>query len=453
VPHWKRLSALLALSFSLFAAACSGGAVQPATSGSTGAGTPAATSTPAPATSTPVAEHQGYLLVQDLTAEKLLVYALPKMDLAASFDRMKISAHAGALALPDGRVLFGNDITKELIALQLSPKAKPEIVGRAKMVTPLAWGNVDSDLKYFVASSFTPDTEIESATVVDLKTYQSASFQVDTKGNELHPFIVGDTLVAAIKGAINTYSVAEVMRGTAAPKVISTTPVDDGLHGPVQAKGSTRIHLTTLKGFDSFEVKGTAVTAAGRVPWDADGRTGGRNGRPRLSYDGNFVYGLAAATVKAEEWDKRENDLHIADLKSGTAKRLPFIKGNAPRFALSVPYAVFANIHPEGDFVHLVDVDPKSAKFQQVVGRVKLDPLANGPVAGKTAAGTESRAVAVTPDGKWAFASHGGDGLISVIDTKQQQVVQKLKVETPLKGGGYLIAVQPGAPLVDLGVR
>ena len=40
-----------------------------------------------------------------------------------------------------------------------------------------------------------------------------------------------------------------------------------------------------------------------------------------------------------------------------------------------------------------------------------------------------------------------------MIDTKQQQVVQKLKVETPLKGGGYLIAVQPGSPLVDLGVR
>lgn len=450
MPHWNRLGALLALSAALLiGAACSGGPVPPA-DGTRADGTRAGAAQPSNA---PTAEQQGYLLVQDLVAEKLLVYGLPKMDLAASFDQMKISPHAGAVALPDGRVLFGNDVTKELIALQLTAKGKPEIVGRAKMVTPLAWGNVDSDLKYFVASSLTPDTEVESATIVDLKTYQSASLQVDAKGNELHPFIVGNTLVAAIKGVINTYSVAEVMRGGASPMVISSTPVDEGLHGPMQAKGSTRIHLTTLKGLDAFDVTGTAVAAAGRVSWDADGRTGGRNSRPRVSYDGNFIYGLAAATVKPEEWEKRENDLHIADLKSGNAKRMPFIKGNAPRFALSVPYAVFANIHPEGDFVHLLDVDPKSAKFQQVVGRVKLDPLTNPPVAGKPATGAESRAVAVTPDGKGAFVTHGGDGLVSVIDTKQQQVVQKLKVETPLKGGGYLMAVQPGSPLVDLGLR
>jgi YVTN family beta-propeller protein len=60
--------------------------------------------------------------------------------------------------------------------------------------------------------------------------------------------------------------------------------------------------------------------------------------------------------------------------------------------------------------------------------------------------------VAVTPDGRYAFATHGGDGKISVIDTATLSVTQVV-VPTALSGGGYIIAVQPDARVVDLIAR
>ena len=226
--------------------------------------------------------------------------------------------------------------------------------------------------------------------------------------------------------------------------------VAEGLHGPVYAPSLNRIYLSTLSSLEGINVSETTLTAANKIPWDVDGLAGGRNARPRVASDGNFVYGVASSVVKPEAWADRRNDIHIADLKAGTAKRLTLDKGIAIRFQLSTKYAMFVNLHPGGDHAYFFDVDPKSPGFQKIAAKVKLDPLANPPVAGKPATGTETRGAALTPDGKWGFVSHGGEGLISVVDTSKQQVVNKVKVPTALKGGGYLIAVQHGAPLIDL---
>ena len=82
-----------------------------------------------------------------------------------------------------------------------------------------------------------------------------------------------------------------------------------------------------------------------------------------------------------------------------------------------------------------------------------LAPLSNGPVADQPPTGREARFVAVTPDGRYAFATHGGDGKISVIDTATLSVTKVLELPTALRGGGYITAVQPGAPIVDLIAR
>ena len=63
--------------------------------------------------------------------------------------------------------------------------------------------------------------------------------------------------------------------------------------------------------------------------------------------------------------------------------------------------------------------------------------------------GQQLRLPALTPDGQWGFVTHGGDGLISVINTAQAEVVQELEVPTPLGGGGYLTAVQKKMKLSD----
>ena len=94
-----------------------------------------------------------------------------------------------------------------------------------------------------------------------------------------------------------------------------------------------------------------------------------------------------------------------------------------------------------------------SATFQQLVAVVPLLPLRHGPVAGEPTTGTEMRTGTITPDGRWAFVSHGGDGVISVIHTAAPRVTALLRLPTPLQGGGYLVAVQPGAPVLDTHAR
>ncbi|MDQ3396518.1 MAG: lactonase family protein, partial [Deinococcota bacterium] len=119
------------------------------------------------------------------------------------------------------------------------------------------------------------------------------------------------------------------------------------------------------------------------------------------------------------------------------------------RFAISEPYALFFNIHPNGDFAHLLDIDPASTTFHEIVAKVALEPLTNAPQPDASPWEAESRRAALTPDGRWGFVSHGGDGLISVIDTERGEVTSMLEVPSSLSGGGYLIALQPDMRMVD----
>jgi len=145
-------------------------------------------------------------------------------------------------------------------------------------------------------------------------------------------------------------------------------------------------------------------------------------------------------------------DIHVLNLKTLEAHRFPLGYGIVPRFALSKTFAVFVTVHPDGDALHLLDVRPRSATYLKLVGTVALEPLSNGPVAGQPTTGREARFVGVTPDGRYAFATHGGDGKISIIDTATLSVEQVV-VPTALTGGGYITAVQAGARVVDLMAR
>jgi hypothetical protein len=187
-----------------------------------------------------------------------------------------------------------------------------------------------------------------------------------------------------------------------------------------------------------------------------DGRSTGRNARPRLSWDGKHVYGAIGVTAPegAEKWAERDVDFHAADLAALSAKRFAFTKGIVPRFQLSKRHAFFANITGQGDYAVYIGVDPAvPAELWQVSARVPLAALVNGPTAGQSAAGKEARASAVTPDGRWGFVSHGGEGKISVIDTNAKAIAGMITTPSPLSGGGYLFAVQPGTAPVDTCTR
>ena len=72
---------------------------------------------------------------------------------------------------------------------------------------------------------------------------------------------------------------------------------------------------------------------------------------------------------------------------------------------------------------------------------------------GKPTAGTEGRHSAITPDGRIAFTTQGGEGRVHVIDTGAKAIVRTIETPSPLKGGGYIVAVQPGVVPADLSGR
>jgi YVTN family beta-propeller protein len=159
-----------------------------------------------------------------------------------------------------------------------------------------------------------------------------------------------------------------------------------------------------------------------------------------------------SAWYERQKW-AREVDFHAANLESETARRLLLTSGIVPKFQLSRPYAFFTSTTAAGDFGILVDTDAASPTVHEVVARIPLAKLADGPTPGVSTAGAQARGSAITPDGQWAFVSHGGEGKVSVIDTESRAVVATIDTPTSLDGGGYLVAVQPGNTPVDTCMR
>jgi hypothetical protein len=411
----------------------------------------------------------GYLVVADTDAQRLYVYSIPGFELAAEFEEIELGAHSGTVALPDGRLLIPDERNKQLTVLKLARDRRPAIVARAPLPSLIGlrqdWSAVDSSLQYYFSTSGDSQSPIDVLSIVNLQDYTTKQLKFDLKkpDSEFGVIAGGDAPVVLthLAESIEAYPLESLLdSGVTLDSLItgelqpsSIIPVGEGGHGAAFAHDLGLGAFSTLAGLEVISLTDTMLSDHHILPWDADGRSGGRNARLRLSYDGNYIYGPLAPLDEPEEWAERQNDVHIANLKEGTVKRIKLAKGIVGRWGISEPYALFFNIHPDNDYAHLMDVDPDSATFQEIVARIKLDSLTNPPQPGSPTTEAESRFAAITPDGRWAFVSHGGDGTVSVIDTQKQQVVKTLEIPTSLKGGGYLAAVQPGARLVDTAGR
>lgn len=408
---------------------------------------------------------EGYLLAADLAAEVIYAYSLPDLTLTGRIENVLLGNHVGAIALADGRVVTTNDKAKEVIAIGMDENGVPSIVNRvaARIGRQAVWACGDSELEYLAVASQLEDSTTEVANIVKLDDFSLTEFEVpmnviEGRTEELHTFIAGEPLhlFASVGAEIRGYPLAAVLASGATPAVASIA-VNAGSHGPVVSHAQGRLYISAAAGtgLDGVDFEATPFARAPLIPWDVDGRSSGRNARPRLSWDERYVYGAItnAEPAGAENWAEREVDFHAADLETESASRVLLTTGIVPKFQLSERYALLANITAEGDYAILVDVAASSETFHEVAARVPLAALTNGPVAGQTTAGKETRASAITPDGKWAFVSHGGDARISVIDTESKRVSGTITTPTPLSGGGYLFAVQPGTMPVDTCTR
>ncbi|MGH3773085.1 MAG: hypothetical protein ACRDRW_17115 [Pseudonocardiaceae bacterium] len=80
--------------------------------------------------------------------------------------------------------------------------------------------------------------------------------------------------------------------------------------------------------------------------------------------------------------------------------------------------------------------------------------MTKGPVAGVDPVYPtyERRFAAITPDGRYAFVTRGGDRKIDMVDTSTGAVTS-VDVPTSLTGGGHITAFQVGLTPWDLSGR
>jgi hypothetical protein len=411
------------------------------------------------------------LLVGDIAAARLHVYSVPEFQLQTTFEDLSVGAHAGVVALSDGRVLIPDARNKQLVILQAGAGPAPMVEKRVPMPIPLptryAWAAADPKGELFAATGLDSDESVKLLTLVDLKTYAAKQFRVDigAADAEANLAVGGDSNpVVFMHGVdrVDAFRASDLMRpeskingildGSIKPS--GTLPLGRGGHSNSYSSATQKWTGSTLRGFEIATLEPDGALAGHKIlSWEADERGGGRNARQRLTHDGRHVFGPLNAPVPPASWPDAEVDLHWVDLASETTKRVPLARGTVGRGGVSARLAVYASIHPEGDHANLVDVDPASPTFRQVTARVPLPKLANGPVAGQPTAGREGRHAAITPDGRFAFVTHGGEGKISVIDTAAKGVLRTIETPSRLKGGGYIVAVQPGVASADLSAR
>lgn len=208
----------------------------------------------------------------------------------------------------------------------------------------------------------------------------------------------------------------------------------------------------TDMGIECSDIDGGDLTPGTILPYDTAERSGGRALYVRLADDQRTVFSfIRDDSANPTDWTQWSNDAYIGNIETGAVTRVALGPGLLHRFALSKTVALYILQGPQGDRAFLLDADPQSPTFTQIKTTIALPALQEplDPDLPPLAEGQHLRLPALTPDGHWGFVTHGGDSLISVINTAQAAIVQQLGVPTPLAGGGYVTAVQKKMNLSD----
>jgi YVTN family beta-propeller protein len=230
-------------------------------------------------------------------------------------------------------------------------------------------------------------------------------------------------------------------------------------HGEAVSHERDRLYVATNDGIEVIGVDDT-LEAIETTPWDVDGRTGGRAFYVRLSTDGNSLVTYLANRAPNQPWGEWENDAYLLDLDTNEATRIPLANGYVWRMGISDSHAAYFNLtpdgDPDGDQVHLLDLDADSATFGTIVASVALPELSNratGDTEIWMQPDAEYRRITMTPDGQYVYVTNGGDGTISVIDTEERAIVATIDAPSALVGGGSVTTAQSGFELVDTVAR
>jgi hypothetical protein len=383
------------------------------------------------AAATPVAEGQQYLAVADHGAEAIHVYRLPDLTFIGQVSGVNANSHAGFIPLPDGRLLFMDDLGARLLAIEVHGD---HLHTQEAVIPGTAFSHIaiDSDHAHFAAvGSDDPDAPI---TLVNLETWEPTPVPIAQPG-EVGLFFNYDSLFHRNNklNQIEAYALEDVLAGTA--EIVSSVQIGAGGHGESISINGDTLYTATDDGIDAVAWDGDQLTFLTTYPWDSADRTGGRGYFQRLSLDGRQIVSYTADRSAPEtEWATWTNDAVLIDIAGGTTNRVELGTGYVYRFGLSRETALFYRIGEEGDEAILLDLASGT-----VTKRIALAPMTTGPVAGESIyANNQYRAVTSTTDGAWGFITQGGDGRVIVLDLAAGTIAGEIETGSALDLGGYL---------------
>lgn len=399
------------------------------------------------------ASAEGRLVIADPEATTLYVYAVPSLEQLAVFQDVTFADHPGFLSLNDGRVLFTDSGTDDLISLDVA-SSPPRIVGRAHLAFPAVHLAVDPSHSYAAVSGAASAAEdLDAFTLVRLSDFFHKSVPIPTGepgvllgGNPLYLYHRNDD-----PAQVEAYLFEDLWKGNVSLQ--GSVAIGAAPHGEALVHTSGKIFVAADDGINVVPTHLQHFGTVTQIPYDIDGKTGGRAYYARLSFDGKYLYSYLRDSGPDFSWPWKDwvSDAYIVDVENETAKRIEVGKGLVYRLADSEKFALFVQYHPDGDYACLLDTDPSSSTFQEMVGKVPLEKMSKTP-SGPDADPWSSEAfrlAGMVPSGRWGFVTHGGDGKVSVIDTSTKEVSGQIELPTPLNYGGYLIGVEPGAIVRD----
>ena len=402
--------------------------------------------------SAPGAE-EGRLVIADAHASTLYIYSVPSLQQLAVIDDVKFADHAGFVPLNDGRVLFTDSATNELISLRVLGD-EPAVVGRAALTYPAIHLAVDPAHEYAAISGAGPAAgEPGAFTLVRLVDFYHRSVPIPTGepgvllgGSPLYVYHRNDDLAQ-----VEAYLFEDLWKGTVSLK--GSVAIGVAPHGEALAHAEGKMFVAADDGINVIPTAGAELGDVTQIPYDIDGRTGGRAFYARLSVDAKYLYSYLRDSGPNYDWAWKDwvSDAYVVDVQNETAKRIEIGKGLVYRLADSEKYAMFVQYHPDGDFAHFMDTDAKSDTFQEIIAKVPLEAMSKTPTEPEADPWSSEafRMAGMVPSGRYAFVSHGGDGKVSMIDTASMEVAGEIELPTPLDYGGYLLGVEPGAVVRD----
>lgn len=278
---------------------------------------------PASATTTASGNAGQFLIAADPSAEAIYVYRTATLKRTGQLEGIRLSSHAGTIKLPDGRVIFVDDKSGEVVTMKINKSGRPTVVDTAKIPGEWAgasWAATDAKQRYYAVSEG-EEGPTQSVTLVDLRTFAVHQIQVtvapDTSGNiaETQVYLAGRPLqlVVTTGGTFQTRPVADIVAGRT-PAVTSTAPVGVGTHGPVVSRDGDRVFSTTVDGFDGASISGATLGSTRSVAYSAT-RNVVQNYRPGLAADGRTVWGAVTEDtgLTPAQWTDTRNNVNTID--------------------------------------------------------------------------------------------------------------------------------------------